>query len=80
MGSNETLPELLLFAHPPHVLAILFRITLHSTASQLVSDRATDMALVGLQSLVAHLALQVKMVEKEQKQTVNSHTWPGCAK
>jgi hypothetical protein len=67
MDSNETLPELLLLAHPPHVLAVLFRITLHRTASQLVSNCATDMALVGLQSLVVHLALQVKMVEKRAK-------------
>jgi hypothetical protein len=52
---DDDMPELLLLAHPPHVLSVLFGIALDGTTTQLRGNHTSNMALRGMHMLVVHL-------------------------
>jgi len=64
---DEDLPELLLLAHSPHVLSVLFGVSLDGIVAQLRGDHASNMTLRGFHVLVAHLVLILEVRTDNEK-------------
>jgi hypothetical protein len=74
MGKDGYIPELLLLTHPPHISTILFSVALHCATSEFLSDRSTNIELIGLKSLVRHLELRHKIISYRWKSVCRLHS------